>query len=197
MKNILVLGATGRIGKLLLSMLEPQQNRVTAYVRSPEKAVGTAFENVALVQGDVLDTERLRVSMQGQDVVIAVLPGDLLAYAKSIAAAMQVSRPGRILWVTGMGIHHEVPGEVGKILDELCRKMPEYVQAADTISSAGTPWTLVRAAHLTDGDNAAYYVQEEGQPLHANAVDRVAVARFMADLVKDDGGKNQSLGVTN
>lgn len=197
MKKILVLGATGRIGKLLLPMLEPQKNGVTAYVRSPEKAVGTAFEQVSIVKGNVLDTERLSESMNGQDVVIAVLSGELLAYAKSIAAAMQKSRPGRILWVTGMGIHHEVPGEVGKILDELCRKMPEYVQAADTIAEAGTPYTLIRAAHLTDGTNESYFVQEEGRPLHSNAVDRIAVARFMADLVENGSGLNKSLGVTN
>lgn len=196
MKKILVLGGTGRIGRLLLLMLT-QENSVTAYVRSPERAEGEEFDRAVLVKGDVLDTARLSACMQGQDAVVAVLSGDLLAYAKSIAAAMQESRPGRVLWVTGMGIHHEVPGKVGKLLDELCREMPEYVQAADTIAGAGTPYTLIRAAHLTDGTNGTYYVQEEGQPLHATAVDRIAVARFMADRVKDGTGLDQSLGVTN
>lgn len=41
MKNIMVLGATGRIGKLLLPLLTKQENKVTAYVRNPEKAVGS------------------------------------------------------------------------------------------------------------------------------------------------------------
>lgn len=88
-------------------------------------------------------------------------------------------------------------GGVGKILDELCRKMPEYVQAADTIAEAGMPYTLIRAAHLTDGANESYFVQEEGRPLHANAVNRIAVARFMADLVENESGLNKSLSVTN
>lgn len=197
MKKILVLGATGRIGKILLPMLESRKNSVTAYVRDPKKAIGAEFKHVSVIQGDVLDTERLSESMKEKDVVIAVLSGELLMYAKSIAIALQKSRPGRILWVTGMGIHHEVPGEVGKLLDELCKKMPEYVQAADRIADSGTPYTLIRAAHLTNGTNDEYFVQEEGQPLHANSVDRIAVARFMADLVKNDCGINKSLGVTN
>lgn len=96
-----------------------------------------------------------------------------------------------------MGIHHEVPGEVGKMLDELCRKMPEYVQAADMIAESGTAYTLIRAAHLTDGDNSKYYVQHEGQELHANNVDRIAVAHFIADLVSSGNGVNESLGITN
>lgn len=56
MKKILVLGATGRIGKLLLPMLEPQENAVTAYVRSPEKAVDPAFEQVSLVSKETFWT---------------------------------------------------------------------------------------------------------------------------------------------
>lgn len=75
--------------------------------------------------------------------------------------------------------------------------MPEYVQAADTIAMAGTPYTLIRAVHLTDGTNESYFVQEEGRLLHSNAVDRIAVSRFMADLVENGSGLNQSLGVTN
>lgn len=197
MKHILVLGATGRIGRLMLPMLSQNGNQVTAYVRNAEKATGEAFKNVTVVEGDVLCTERLHDCMKGQEIVAAILSGELLSYAESIAAALQRSGVQRTLWVTGMGIHHEVPGEVGKMLDELCRQMPEYVQAADTIASSGTPYTLIRAAHLTDGGCRDYVVQHEGEPLHANTVDRVAVAAFLSDLIANDIGVNESLGITN
>ncbi len=197
MKNILVLGATGRIGRLLLPLLAEQGSTVTALVRDLQKATGPTFDRVKLIQGDVLDEGALRESMMDQDVVAAILDGDLLTYAHNIARALRESRVQYILWVTGMGIHHEVPGEVGKMLDELCRQMPEYVHAADTIAACGTPYTLIRAAHLTDGNNSVYHVQHEGESLHANSVDRIAVAHFMADLIIQDTGRNESLGVTN
>lgn len=198
MKKILVLGATGRIGQLLMPLLSSEsETTVTAYVRDAQKAVGPAFEKAKIIEGDVLDLPKLQECMAEQDIVIAVLSGDLLTYAKNIASALQKNAVKRILWVTGMGIHHEVPGEIGKQLDELCRQMPEYIQAADTIAASGTPYTLIRAAHLTDGDNRTYFIHHEGETLHAYEVDRIAVAQFIADLISQETGLQESLGVTN
>ena len=53
---------------------------------------------------------------------------------RSIVSAAKGSGINHIIWVTGMGIHHEVPGITGKMLDMLVRKYPEYVMAADTRS---------------------------------------------------------------
>lgn len=195
MKKIMVLGATGRIGKLLISLLSESENSITVYVRNVEKAI--EFENLNIIEGDVLDLKNLTDSMVGQDIVIAVLSGDVLSYAKNIVSAVQKNNVSRIIWVTGMGIHHEVPGEVGKMLDELCKQMPEYVQAADIIATSGKAYTLIRAAHLTDGENSKYYIQHEGEPLHSNSVDRIAVAHFINDLVRNENGINESLGITN
>lgn len=197
MKKILLLGATGRTGKLLLPMLANDENEVTAYVRDTAKAADLLQRNVTVAEGDVTDLDKLGSCMADKDIVIAILSGDVLAYAKNIASALKKSTVQRVIWVTGMGIHHEVPGLVGKLLDRLSRQMPEYVQAADTIADSGTDYTLIRAAHLTDGNNAEYYVQYEGEKLHANNVDRIAMARFIADLVAKEEGINQSLGVTN
>lgn len=44
MKNILILGATGRIGKLLVQLFSEKENNITVYVRSMKKAA--EFENV-------------------------------------------------------------------------------------------------------------------------------------------------------
>ena len=197
MKKIIVLGATGRIGKLLVPLFENSEFEVTAYVRDVEKAKNMGLKNVSYVEGDVLDKEKLTLAISDKDIVVAVLSGDLLEYTENIVSALKKSNVSRIIWVTGMGIHHEVPGEVGKMLDELCRQMPEYIQAADNIVNSGTPYTLIRAAHLTDGQNGKYYVHHEGENLHSNSVDRIAVANFIADLVKNEEGINSSLGVTN
>lgn len=197
MKKILLLGATGRTGRLLLPMLANDENEVTAYVRDTAKAADLLQRNVTVAEGDVTDLDKLSSCMADKDIVIAILSGDVLAYAKNIASALKKSTVQRVIWATGMGIHHEVPGLVGKLLDRLSRQMPEYVQAADTIAGSGTDYTLIRAAHLTDGSNAEYYVQHEGEKLHANNVDRIAMARFIADLVAKEEGINQSLGVTN
>ena len=195
MKNILVIGATGRTGKLLITLLTEKENHVSAFVRDKKKC--TEFKNVDIIEGDVLNKEKLAESMKGQDIVVAILSGDVLTFAKNLSFALKKNKVNQIFWVTGMGIHHEVPGEVRKMLDGLCKKMPQYVQAADTIAESGTPYTLIRAAHMMDGNNSKYYIQHEGEELHSNYVDRLAVAHLIYDLIKNNKGKNESLGVTN
>jgi uncharacterized protein YbjT (DUF2867 family) len=199
-KKVLILGATGRIGRILTATLMKNQHvRQTAYVRDAEKLKTLGFPDINAIQGDVLDTEALTAAMQGQDTVAAILSGDLLKQANSIVRALQQSGVKRIIWITGMGIHHEVPGEVGKMLDRLVMQFPEYVQAADVIAGSETAYTLVRAAHLTDGHNENYHIQKEGEAIHSESIDRCAVAKFIADMITDNNGlgENDSLGITN
>ena len=195
MKNILILGATGQIGKLLVPLFDKEKYNITVYVRDAKKVCES--KKVNIIEGNVLDETALTESMKRQDIVIAVLSGDLLTYANNIVSALKKNTVKRIIWITGMGIHHEVPGEAGKLLDDLCRQMPEYVQAADAIAESRTPYTLIRAAHLTDGNNEQYYIQHEGEKLHANSVDRIAVAHLIYDLIVNEEGINDSLGITN
>jgi uncharacterized protein YbjT (DUF2867 family) len=199
MKNVLILGATGRIGSLLTNILQNENSiKQTLYVRNADKLPAAVAKDTNIIVGDVLDTEALSSAMEGQDEVVAVLSGDVLAFAQSIASAMKSHNLSQVIWVTGMGIHHEVPGEVGKMLDKLVEQMQSYVVAADTIAESGVPYTLVRAAHLTDGDNDKYYLQNEGEELHSNAVDRIAVAKFIASIILGKTAmKNTSVGITN
>ncbi|MBQ4396017.1 MAG: SDR family oxidoreductase [Clostridia bacterium] len=195
--KVLVLGATGRIGsKLVKNLNELNDVQIKVYVRTPEKI--TEKMDIEVIKGDILDSNHLREAMQDINMVIAAVDGNLLEMSKSIVSAAENTSVSRIVWVTGMGIHHEVPGLTGKMLDMLVKAQPEYVEAADLIMNSGLNYTLVRAAHLTDGNNEKYHLQNEGEKLHSNSVDRCAVARFIADMVlNEELGKNESLGITN
>lgn len=151
------------------------------------------------MEGDILDTNTLNKAMKNQEIVIATLSGDLLEQAKSIVRAVQGTTVTRIIWITGLGIHREVSGEIGEILDSLLSQYPEYAQAADIISNSGVAYTLVRAANLVDGDNMEYNLTNEGEEIRSNSVTRNAVAKFIADMVIDNSGLgiNKSLGITN
>lgn len=91
MKKIIVLGATGRIGKLLLPLLTDQGHEVTAFVRNNVKAMGDSFKNVNIIEGDVLNTDKLSESFKDQDIVVGILSGDLLAYAQNIVKALDAN----------------------------------------------------------------------------------------------------------
>jgi Saccharopine dehydrogenase and related proteins len=200
MKHVLVLGATGGIGHWVTKLLAEKTNiQQTVYVRTPEKLDTEIASHVQVIQGDVLDTKSLSEIMQGKDIVVAALSGDWFGQAKSIAEAMKELPIQHIFWVTGLGIHREVPGRTGELLEYYVNRFPEYIQAAELIAGAGIPCTLVRAANLQNGSNMVYYVQQEGEPVHGETVDRCAVAKYITDCIVEntDLSENASVGITN
>lgn len=97
-----------------------------------------------------------------------------------------------------MGIHHEINGLRGMMLNRLAKKRPEYIEAADTIAASPAVTTLLRCPGIQNGDNEVYELTKEGvQPSHRN-VNRAAIAQCMADMIADETlGANKSLGITN
>ena len=199
MKKILILGASSPTGKVLLTHLQSTKKNaeIICYVRSPEKLC--SFTNLKIIKGDITDLTNLSSSMKGIDMVITLLNGEnLVVQAENIVKSMKENNIKRIIWMTGMGIHHEVPGPVKEILDKLVESQPHYVKAADTIMNSGLEYTLLRGSHLTDGDNRKYYIQKEGEYLHCNTCDRIAIAEFISSIIDNmDLYKNCSIGVTN
>lgn len=49
--------------------------------------------------------------------------------AKNIITVLKDSTVKRIIWITGMGIHHEIKGIRGKMLGILAKTRPEYIKA--------------------------------------------------------------------
>ena len=198
MKKILILGASSPTGKTLITHLQTLKNiDISCYVRSPEKL--SSFKNIKIIKGDVTDLINLSKSMKGMDIIIALLKGEkLVTQAENVVKSMKENNVKRIVWMTGMGIHHEVPGPIKEILDKLVESQPDYVKAADTIMNSGLDYTLLRGAHLTDGNNIKYYIQKEGEPLHCNTCDRIAIAKFLGEfIINPELYKNESIGLTN
>ena len=199
MKKILILGATSPTGKVLIKHLQSKKKEldITCFVRNPEKL--SSFSGLNIVKGDLNEKKSLSSAMKDKDIVITLLNGeDLVTMAENIIDTMKQYNIKRIIWMTGMGIHHEVPGKIKELLDKLVESQPHYVKAADTIMNSGLDYTLLRGAHLTDGDNRKYYIQKEGEPLHSNTCDRIAIAEFIETIIDNINlYKNESIGVTN
>ena len=129
---------------------------------------------------------------------VNVIKGDVLRMADNIVKALDETSVRRIIWITGMGIHHEIKGLRGMMLDQLAKQRPEYIKAADAIASSRAVTTLLRCPGIQNGDNEKYELTKEGvQPSRRN-VDRAAIAQCMADMIADESlGANESLGITN
>jgi nucleoside-diphosphate-sugar epimerase len=198
MKKVFILGATSPTGKVLLTHLQSIKNLdITCYVRSPEKL--SSFKNLKLIKGDITDQPSLSKSMKEMDIIITLLSGETVKIqAENVIKSMKENNIKRIIWMTGMGIHHEVPGPIKEILDKLVESQPNYVAAANLVMNSGLEYTLLRGAHLTDGNNKKYYTQKEGEPLRCNTCDRIAISVFIGEIIDNfELYKNVSIGLTN
>ena len=199
MKKVVIFGAAGHTGKYLTRKMQKAEDvELSVFVRNPAKFGDMDMTGVNVIQGDALNIKDVRRAMEGQDVLLCSLEGDVLTMAKNIVAALAETGVKRIIWITGMGIHREIKGVHGVMLNQLAKKMPEYIQAADTIAASSAVTTLLRCPGIRDGENEVYALTKEGEKPICWTVDRAAIAQCMADMIQDEIlGANESLGITN
>ena len=199
MKNVVIFGAAGHTGKYITKKMQVQDDiSLSVFVRNPAKFEEMDISNVNVIQGDALNLEDVKKAMDGQDVVLCSLEGDVRTMAQNIVKALETTSVKRIVWITGMGIHHEITGFHGIMLNMLAKKRPDYIEAADIIAGSKAVTTLLRCPGIKDGDNERYFLTEEGtQPSHWT-IERAGIAQCMLDLIRDDDmGVNKCLGITN
>jgi uncharacterized protein YbjT (DUF2867 family) len=185
MTKVLILGAYGQIARVATDLfLHTTDADLTLYLRNAKRLKALAgAERVRVVEGDVLNASALQEAMAGQDVVYANLSGDLERQARIIVAAMETTGVKRLIFISSMGIHDEVPGEhYGSILDP-------YRNAARVIEASSLDYTIVRPAWLNNKDEIAYGTTRKGEPF-ANpgaTVSRKSVADLVVKLALRPG----------
>ena len=85
--NILVYGATGKIGSLVVDEALHRGHRVTAVSRDPAK-IKQSHQNLTAVRGDLLDADSIADLVVGQDVVIISVRG-IIGKSRTPESAIQ------------------------------------------------------------------------------------------------------------
>ena len=85
--DILVYGATGKIGTHIVNEALDRGHAVTAVSRDPARITGR-HENLSAVKGDLLDTDSIRSLAAGRDVIIISVRG-IIGDSKTPESALQ------------------------------------------------------------------------------------------------------------
>jgi putative NADH-flavin reductase len=155
--KLLVLGATGRIGRLAVDEAVRRGHHVTALVRSPDRS-SDAATSVRILQGDVLHRDAVADALAGQDAVIyAVGAGNVRTttlFSEStrvLVEAMSAHGVRRVVCVTGVGAG-ETKGHGGFLYDRILYPLFTKGIYADKdrqealLRASDTDWTIVRPA---------------------------------------------------
>ncbi len=73
--NVLILGATGRVGSRIVAQALEAGYCVTVLARTSEKLAG-ANDHITIIRGDVLNRSDIERSIRGIDVVVSALSTD-------------------------------------------------------------------------------------------------------------------------
>lgn len=164
--NILVLGATGRVGSQIVTNALHDNHPITVLVRTPEK-IQINNKNLTVIQGNVLNKDDIVRAMHGIDIVISALNTDgtntLSESMPLIIEAMESKGIKRIITVGTAGILQSriTPSSLRYQSSESKRKSTraaeEHHKVYDLLKQSTLEWTIVCPTYLPDGARVGNY----------------------------------------
>ncbi|RAS83659.1 NAD(P)-dependent oxidoreductase [Priestia endophytica] len=164
--NILILGATGRVGGQIVTHALHDRHHVTVLVRTPEK-IQINNENLTIIQGNVLNKDDIVRATDGIDVVISALNTDgtttLSESMPLIIEAMQNEGIQRIITIGTAGIlqSRTNPNLLRYQSNESKRKSvraaKEHHKVYNMLKQSTLEWTIVCPTYLPDGESVGKY----------------------------------------
>lgn len=155
--TVLVVGATGQTGRLLVTDLQAAGYRVRAFVRDAEAARSEFGDDVALAVGDVKDPAGVAAAMQGVDAVISAIGArgasgpdrpETIDYqgVRNLAEAAAEAGVGHFVLLSSMGVTHE-DHPLNKMFGDVLRWKGRGEQA---LRDSGVPYTIIRPGGLVN-----------------------------------------------
>ncbi|MDF2118683.1 SDR family oxidoreductase [Roseiarcaceae bacterium H3SJ34-1] len=207
--KILVLGATGGTGRLIVSQAVARGYDVSVLVRSAEKA--SDLKGAKVIVGDVRDERVLRQALQGRDAVVSALgtPASpfrevtlLSSATRALVSAMKAEQVLRLVCITGIGAGDSA-GHGGFLFDNLIFPLLLRKVYADKdrqeaiVRDSGLDWILVRPSVLNNKPGRdAIRALTDLSSFHGGTISRSNVASFILDQLRDDTWVHRSPLIT-
>ena len=195
--KVLIIGATGATGQILMGEALAQGYEVTALARNPS-AVATEDDHLRVLQGNALEASSLEAAVTGQDAVLSALgtrsrkPTTLFSESThNIISAMDKHGVRRLVCITGIGVG-DSKGHVGFLYDRIIRPFvvknvyEDKERQEEAIKHSDLDWVIVRPARLTDEPAKGKYSVFLGGSYTAAKISRADVATFMLAQLTND-----------
>lgn len=195
--QIVVFGANGKVGRLLVKKALDKNVEVVAFVHG--KTDLASSKNLKVVVGDIYNTADVEKVIQGTDAVISALgswgtPGkDVLATGmKNIIPAMQRYKIKRIISLTGTDAM--VKGENQTMMSKLSRAgfgvfakkiLLDSENHIQLLLESQLDWTVVRSPVMNEKGNEHDFTLTSVKPKLWATINRDSVARSMIELLSD------------
>ncbi len=196
--RILILGATGPTGRLVLERALQSGDTITVLARRPE-AWNELKGKIRVIAGDATSPDDMVKAMMGQEAVISTLgTGKSLRadelFTRAADAVIQAAKQTgvtRLVWMSSFGVGDTIQdASLGQkiIYKTLLSNVFRNKEASEQkIRESGLNWTIVYPTTLKNGPARGEYRVAERMKMKGTAwINRADVADFIYKAVYDD-----------
>ena len=152
--KVVLYGATGKAGSVILKELVDRGFTVVAAVRTPEKV--QKLKNVTAVQDDLSNPEKTASIVKGADAVVSAYgppPGDtgqIIGATDRLVKGIKQAGGPRLIVVGGAGSLFVAPGvtlrESGHLPEEWISIVDAHIEVLNNLKQSGIDWTYFSPA---------------------------------------------------
>ena len=200
--KLLILGSTGRTGKLLTKLAIARDHQVTAMIRDKSQAI---LPKVKHLEGSLTNEQLLHEALQGADAVVVALninrtsdnpfakvTSPLTLISDSVGAlipAMEQNKVKRIISISAYGVGDTFKNMplVARLLlrySNIWKAYEDHHRQEQLLRQSKLDWTIVRPVMLNNKDTVDYKTSV-GKP-RGSSISRKGVATFVLDALESE-----------
>jgi uncharacterized protein YbjT (DUF2867 family) len=202
--NLVVLGATGATGKLVVEQALATGHHVTALVRSPHKLT-LSHPNLHIVTGDATDAAAVTRAVDGADAVITTLgatKGSIIADStRAILAGARQHGVKRVVMLSSFAVERDRLTPLTRFMTGIVMRavIKDKIAGEEALRASDLEWTIVYATRLTNGPatGSATIVPPTTKLDTSQSISRADVAAWLLEVATGDGRfSRQSVTIT-
>jgi putative NADH-flavin reductase len=204
--DLLILGGTGRTGRLVVDEAIQRGHAVIAIVRRKEAL--TVRKGLTVLSGDPTNAAALSAVLSGMSHCEAVISclgqtsrkdGEIVRKsAKAMLEAMGQTNTHRYLVLSAAMLFPSFNPAIHLLRLMLSRHVKDTSAMEAIVKESNIDWTIIRPPRLTDGKVGRGYRLAIGhQPKGPSAIRRIDVATYLVDEVEQARHKKLIVGLTS
>ena len=197
--KVVIFGANGKTGMLLVEQALAKGYQVFAYIRRPGSIL---IENpkLKIVVGNLNEPLKMKDTIRGADACISALGGgsltkhsiEIMNGIKNIISIMEIVKVHRFIYLSSLGANESrylIPQPLRFVLTNIFLRvtLADHNANENNIMKSKLQWTIVRPGSLTDGQLTGdlKHGTENTKKKGSTSISRANVASFMIQQLTD------------
>jgi uncharacterized protein YbjT (DUF2867 family) len=200
--NLVVLGATGGTGRLVVEQALAAGHTVTALVRSPEK-LAVRNPNLHVVAGQATDPSAVARALDGADALISTLGGGGSVISDSTQAIVEAAHEAgvsRVVLLSSFLVERDRFNPVTRLLTGIAMgsMIKDKSAGEKALRESNLDWTIVYASSLTDGPGRGQVavLTETGRWTLSQRIARADVAAWLLRAATSPETSRRTVSIT-